>query len=76
MLRSVKDLKGHDIKANDGDIGRVHDFYLDDEAWAIRYLIVDTGRWLPGRSATSSWTPATGGEDTRCFWLADAWSRP
>ncbi|MEO7889701.1 MAG: PRC-barrel domain-containing protein [Vicinamibacterales bacterium] len=49
MLRSVKDLKGYAIKATDGDVGRVHDFYFDDEAWAIRYLIVDTGSWLPGR---------------------------
>ena len=49
MLRSLNVLKGYHIAAKDGDIGKVHDFYFDDELWIIRYLVVDTGHWLPGR---------------------------
>ena len=35
--------------ALDGDIGSVRDFYFDDDTWTVRYVIVDTGKWLPGR---------------------------
>jgi hypothetical protein len=49
MLDSVKDLYGCRIQAIDGVIGKVEEFYFDDQDWAIRYLVVDTGDWLPGR---------------------------
>ncbi len=49
MLRSTRDLTTYGITATDGDLGRVHDFYFDDFEWRIRYLVVDTGKWLPGR---------------------------
>jgi hypothetical protein len=49
MLRSVKSLRGFSIKANDGHMGRVHALLFDGVTWAIRYLVVDTGTWLPGR---------------------------
>jgi len=54
MLRSVKDLRGYAIRATDGVIGTVDDFYFDDEDWAIRYLVVDTGTWLSGRKVLIS----------------------
>jgi hypothetical protein len=44
-----KRLKDFAIRATDGDLGTVDDLYFDDETWAIRYLIVDTGKWLSGR---------------------------
>ena len=49
MLRSLKDLEGYTIAATDGDVGRVVDFLLDDERWAIRYLVAETGGFLDGR---------------------------
>ena len=49
MVRSVKDLKRCEIVATDGSVGAVEDFYFDDERWAVRYIVVDTGKWLPGR---------------------------
>lgn len=49
MLRSLKQLYGIQLGATDGGIGHVKDFYFDDRNWAIRYLAVDTGSWLPGR---------------------------
>jgi uncharacterized protein YrrD len=54
MLHSVHDLEGYAIHANDGDIGSIHDFYFDDEAWVIRYLVVDTSTWLPNRKVLIS----------------------
>ena len=54
MLRNVKDLRGYAIRASDGVIGKVDDFYFDDETWAIRYLVVDTGTWLSGRKVLIS----------------------
>lgn len=49
MLFNLKDLEKFTIGANDGTIGRVKDCYFDDDVWVIRYLIVDTSAWLPGR---------------------------
>lgn len=49
MLRRLGDLHGFTIGATDGDIGRVVDFYFDDESWTIRHVVVDTGSWLEGR---------------------------
>jgi hypothetical protein len=54
MLQSIKRLYGDKLGASDGDIGHVKDFYFDDQNWAIRYLVVDTGSWLPGRQVLIS----------------------
>jgi hypothetical protein len=49
MLRRMKDMEGYSISATDGIIGLVKDYYFDDEAWVIRYLVVETGAWLSSR---------------------------
>ena len=49
MLHSMKELGKYSIVATDGAIGDIKDFYFDDEAWAVRYLVVDTSVWLPVR---------------------------
>ena len=49
MLRSIKQLYGDSLRASDGEIGHIKDFYFDDLNWAIRYVVVDTGTWLSGR---------------------------
>ena len=54
MLRSMRDLEGYVIRATDGPIGHVKDFYFDDKSWVIRYLIVDTGSWLSSRKVLIS----------------------
>jgi sporulation protein YlmC with PRC-barrel domain len=54
MMRNVNDLRGYAIRATDGVIGTVDDFYFDDEDWGIRYLVVDTGKWLSGRKVLIS----------------------
>ena len=49
MQRSINSLTGFAMGATDGEIGKVKEFYFDDETWAIRYMIVETGNWLSGR---------------------------
>jgi len=60
MLENIKSLYGYKLAALDGDIGRVQDFYFDDKAWVVRYLVADTGSWLSGRQVLL--TPHTFGD--------------
>ena len=53
-LHSTVDVTGYTIEARDGTIGHVQDFVLDDETWAIRYLVVDTRNWWPGKKVLVS----------------------
>jgi uncharacterized protein YrrD len=52
-LRSVREVFGYNILAEGGsqdqNTGHLEDFIIDDDTWMIRYLVVDTGSWLPGR---------------------------
>jgi hypothetical protein len=45
---------GYRIQATDESIGHVEDFLLDSVSWAIRYLVVDTRNWLPGKHVVIS----------------------
>lgn len=54
MLLGIKQLYGAKLGASDGEIGHVNDFYFDDQNWAIRYLVADTGSWLTGRQVLLS----------------------
>jgi len=47
-LRSCEAVKGYDLHATDGDIGRVDGFLVDERTWAIQYLIVNTSNWWSG----------------------------
>lgn len=47
MLESVRELFRFRIRATDGKVGKVDDFYFEDPTWAIRCVVVNTGRWLP-----------------------------
>jgi hypothetical protein len=49
MLRSLKAMHGYTVHASDAEIGKVHDFFSHDDTWIVRYMVVDTGHWLPGR---------------------------
>jgi len=69
MLHSVKELRGDTIVALDGEVGAVSDVYFDDERWGVRYFVVDTGGWLPGKrvliSPASVDAEASGGDQLR-----------
>ncbi len=54
MLRSMKEIIGYEFVAQDGSIGRCHDFLFDDRDWVVRYLVADTGKWLPSRKVLIS----------------------
>lgn len=47
-LRSTKEVTGYRIHARDGDIGHIEDFLIEEDAWLIRYLVIDTSNWIPG----------------------------
>lgn len=40
-LRSVGEVTGYKVAAKDGDAGRVVDFVVDDDTWALRFAVVD-----------------------------------
>jgi hypothetical protein len=49
MLCNASSISGYIIAASDGPIGTVSDFLFDDKSWLVRWMVVDTGKWLPGR---------------------------
>ncbi|MFB3817651.1 MAG: PRC-barrel domain-containing protein [Candidatus Methylomirabilales bacterium] len=48
-LRSAREVRGYGLEARDGSIGHVEDFLVDPRSWAIRWVIVDTQSWWPGK---------------------------
>ena len=54
LLRKTSAVSGYSIEASDGYIGSVEDFVIDDETWTIRYLVIDTGNWWPGKKVLIS----------------------
>ena len=54
MLQSIKQLYGEKLGAMDGEIGQVKDFYFDDQNWAVRYVVAETGTWLTSRQVLLS----------------------
>lgn len=48
-LRSAREVTGYDIQALDGELGHVEDLLVDEETWSIRYLVVATKNWWPGK---------------------------
>jgi hypothetical protein len=54
MLRKTKELKGAKLAALDGEIGHLKDFYFDEQTWTVRYLVANTGTWLPNRQVLLS----------------------
>ncbi len=68
-LRSTNDVSGHHIQAKNGEIGHVADFVIDDETWAIRYLIIDTTNWFGGKKVLISpkWIDQISWNDSKVF---------
>jgi len=68
-LRSTNAMSGLHIQASDGEIGHVADFILDDETWAIRYLIIDTTNWFGGKKVLISpkWIDHISWNDSKVF---------
>ena len=48
-LRSSREVTGYRVGAIDKNIGRIDDFIIDDTAWRITYLAVETRTLWPGK---------------------------
>ena len=46
MIIANNQLNEFSLRATDGSIGQVKDLYFNDDDWAIRYLVVETGNWF------------------------------
>ena len=68
-LRSTYAVSGYHIQAADGELGHVEDFVIDDETWAIRYLIVGTHNWWPGKKVLVSprWIERVSWSESKVF---------
>lgn len=68
-LRSIREVTGYHIHAADGELGHIEDFIIDDKTWAIRYLIVDTRNWLPGKKIllTPQWIDRVSWSESKVF---------
>lgn len=53
-LQAATSVMGYTIRAEDGEIGHVKDVLVDDKAWSIRYLVVDTEEWWAGKTVLVS----------------------
>lgn len=68
-LRSTQAVSGYHIEAQDGEIGHVADFIIEEETWAIRYLVVDPKSWWPGKHVLVSprWIERVSWEESKVF---------
>lgn len=66
-LRSAREVRGYHIQGSDDAIGHVEDYIVDDETWAIRYLVVDTSNWWFGKKVLVSprWASRISWEDSK-----------
>ena len=48
-LQSVASVNGYHVHATDGDLGHVENFLADDANWDIRYPVIATRNWWPGK---------------------------
>jgi hypothetical protein len=68
-LRSATETIKYSIEATDGAIGHVEDLVVDDETWELRYLIVDTHNWWPGKKVLVSpeWIERISWNDSKVY---------
>ena len=53
-LQSANGVLDYAIDAADGEMGKIHDFIIEDTTWIVRYIVVDTAKWLTGRKVLVS----------------------
>jgi sporulation protein YlmC with PRC-barrel domain len=80
-LRTATAVMGYAIRAEDGEIGHVKDVLVDDEAWAIRYLAVDTEHWWTGKTVlvSPSWLTRVAWDESKTLFcivttVGDGWA--
>lgn len=68
-LRSVSEVRGYRIEANDGEFGQVEEFLLNVHTWRVAYLVIATKHWLPGRRVVIApeWIYEVGWDEAKVF---------
>ena len=51
-LRGMREVTGYKVEGGDGELGHIADLIVDDETWAVRYLVVDTRKWWSGKKVS------------------------
>jgi hypothetical protein len=66
-LRSCKAVRKYSLRAEDGDIGHVDGMLVEEQSWALRYVVVQTGNWWLGHDVlvSPSWIRAIDWLDAR-----------
>lgn len=56
-LRSLAEVSTYAVEAKDGEFGSASDFLINPDTWTVQFVVVDTGKWLPGRrfAVTTEW---------------------
>jgi hypothetical protein len=69
MLNKAKTLNDYKLQSLDGEIGSISEFLFDDQHWAIRYLVIDTRNWLPGKKILVSpqWIERVSWNESKVF---------
>lgn len=60
MLLFTSNLEDYNIVATDGELGKIKDLYVDEQKWDLRYVSIDTRKWLPGKKVLLSPSSITG----------------
>jgi hypothetical protein len=68
-LRSAAVVRGYHVQGSDEAIGHVEDFIIDDETWAVRYLVIDTSNVWFGRKVLVSphWATRISWEEKKVY---------
>jgi hypothetical protein len=68
-LRSTEEVRGYGLRAADGALGHVEDFLVEDLTWRIRYMVVDTRNWWPGKRVliAPQWIEEVSWQDSAVF---------
>jgi hypothetical protein len=69
QLQAATTVMGYAVETEDGEIGHVEDLLVDDTAWVIRYLRVDTkNRWADKRVLVApEWLTEVTWDDSKRF---------
>lgn len=68
-LRSASEVIGYNIRVVDDSMGHVENFLFDPSAWNIRYMIIATKNFLPGKKVliALSWIKNISWEESTVF---------
>lgn len=58
QLRSYKAISGYGVRSADDTFGYIENMIVDDQNWSMRYFVVNTRSWFPGKAVllATNWT--------------------